>query len=139
MKTCRNWNGRCVLIGPCADYEGLCFLFSVAPTLEDRTSLKRFVLFRFLNPKTVGRTHWMGDQPVARTLPIQTQNKLQTNIHALSRIRTHDPSVRTGEDSSCLRPGGHCDCHNFSALYQNLRGSVEENRRIVHIGGEDSH
>jgi hypothetical protein len=23
-------------------------------------------------------------------------------------IRTHNPSVRVGEDSSCLRPRGHC-------------------------------
>jgi hypothetical protein len=34
----------------------------------------------------------------------QKQNKhIHTpNIHALSGIRTHDPSVRTSEDSSCL-------------------------------------
>jgi hypothetical protein len=32
-----------------------------------------------------------------------------TDIHALSRIRTHDPSVRASEDSSCLRSRGHCD------------------------------
>jgi hypothetical protein len=31
-----------------------------------------------------------------------------TDIHALSRIRTDDPSVRASEDSSCLRPRGHC-------------------------------
>jgi hypothetical protein len=29
-----------------------------------------------------------------------------TDIHALSEIRTHDPSVRANEDSSCLRPRG---------------------------------
>jgi hypothetical protein len=40
----------------------------------------------------------MGDQPVARSLPIQTQ----TNIYALSGIRTRDLSVRASEDSSCL-------------------------------------
>jgi hypothetical protein len=54
----------------------------------------------------------MGDQPVARPLPAhrttQTQNK-RTNIHALSGIRNHDPSVRTAEDGSCLRPRGNCD------------------------------
>jgi hypothetical protein len=33
------------------------------------------------------------------------------NIHALSGIRTHDPNVRGSEDSSCLRPRGHCDRH----------------------------
>jgi hypothetical protein len=32
-----------------------------------------------------------------------------TDIHASRGIRTHDPSIRAGEDSSCLRPGGHCD------------------------------
>jgi hypothetical protein len=32
-----------------------------------------------------------------------------TDIHAVSGIRTHDPSVRASEDSSCLRPRGHCD------------------------------
>jgi hypothetical protein len=31
------------------------------------------------------------------------------NIHALSGIRTHDPSVRASEDSSCLRPRGCYD------------------------------
>jgi hypothetical protein len=48
---------------------------------------------------TDGRTPWTSDQPVARPLPThrttQTQNKrIQTpNIHALSGIRSHDPSV----------------------------------------------
>jgi hypothetical protein len=32
-----------------------------------------------------------------------------TDIHALSGIRTHDPSVRASEDSSYLRPGDSCD------------------------------
>jgi hypothetical protein len=32
-----------------------------------------------------------------------------TDIHALSGIRTHDPSVRASEDSSWLRPRGHSD------------------------------
>jgi hypothetical protein len=31
------------------------------------------------------------------------------NTHALNGIRTHDPRVRASEDSSCLRPRGHCD------------------------------
>jgi hypothetical protein len=44
-------------------------LFPVAPTLEHRESVKRFVSLQFLNPKTVGRTPWTGDQPVARPLP----------------------------------------------------------------------
>jgi hypothetical protein len=32
-----------------------------------------------------------------------------TDIHALSGIRTHDPSVRAIEDTICLRLRGHCD------------------------------
>jgi hypothetical protein len=31
------------------------------------------------------------------------------NIHALSGIPTHEPSVRASEDSSCLRPLGYRD------------------------------
>jgi hypothetical protein len=34
-----------------------------------------------------------------------------TDIHALSGIRTHDPSVRESEDGSCFRPRGHRDLH----------------------------
>jgi hypothetical protein len=62
---------------------------------------------------TDGRTPWTGDQLVSRPLPkhrtTQTQNKHIPNIHALSGIRTHDPSVHASEDSSSLRPLGYCD------------------------------
>jgi hypothetical protein len=64
---------------------------------------------------TDGRTLWGSNQPIAKPLPkhrtTQTQNKrIHTpNIHALSGIRTHDRSIRTSEDSSCLRPRGYCD------------------------------
>jgi hypothetical protein len=62
--------------------------------------------------------HWTGDQPVARPLPYihrtaQTQNK-RTQL-CLKSIRTYDPSVRAGEDSSCLRPSDHCGRHNSAA------------------------
>jgi hypothetical protein len=33
------------------------------------------------------------------------------HIHASSRIRTHDTSVRASKDGSCLRPRGRCDRH----------------------------
>jgi hypothetical protein len=38
-----------------------------------------------------------------RISPAQGRYLTQTDIHALSEIRTHDPSVRTGEDISFLR------------------------------------
>jgi hypothetical protein len=50
-------------------------LFPVAPTLEHRASVNRFVSLQFLNPKTVGGSPWTWDQPIARPLPIQIQNK----------------------------------------------------------------
>jgi hypothetical protein len=59
------------------------------------------------------RTPLTGDQLVARPLPkhrtTQPQNKrIHTpNIHALSEIRTHDPSVQASEDSIFLRPRGY--------------------------------
>jgi hypothetical protein len=35
--------------------------------------------------------------------------KAHTDIQALSGIGTHDSNVRASEDSSCVRPRGHCD------------------------------
>jgi hypothetical protein len=75
---------------------------------------------------TDGRTPWTSDQPVARPLSkhrtTQTQNKSMhiLNIHALSGIRTHDPSVR-GEDSSCLRQLGYGDWRLFSLVAEKIR------------------
>jgi hypothetical protein len=40
------------------------------------------------------------------------------DIHVTSRIRTHDPSVRAGQDSSCFRPHDHCDRHNWYSKYK---------------------
>jgi hypothetical protein len=39
------------------------------------------------------------------------KHRINTDIHALSGIRTHDPSFRASENSSCLRPRGQCDRH----------------------------
>jgi hypothetical protein len=49
-------------------------------------------------------------RPLPKHRTTQTQNKrIHTpNIHAMSGIRTHDPSVRASEDSSCLRLPGYC-------------------------------
>jgi hypothetical protein len=85
----------------------------ITTTMALQPFVGRWPLFNFLILYRVGRTPWTGDQPVARPLPThrttQTQKKAQnTDIHVLSGIRTHDPSVRASEGSSCLRLRGHC-------------------------------
>jgi hypothetical protein len=44
-----------------------------------------------------------------------------TNMHALSGIRNHDPSVRASEDSSCFRPRGYCDRPSTLHRYTNYQ------------------
>jgi hypothetical protein len=57
------------------------------------------------------------DQSVASPLPThrttQTE-KMYTYIHTSSGLRTHDPSVRAREDTSCLRPRGFCARPRFN-------------------------
>jgi hypothetical protein len=60
------------------------FLWLYSPLLGPGRFFSLLILY------TVGMTPW-------------------TDIHATSDIRTHDPNVRAGEDSSCLRLRGHCD------------------------------
>jgi hypothetical protein len=76
--------------------------------------VKRFVSLQFLNLKTVDRTSWTGDQPVARPLPTHrtthTQNKrtqtsmtqvgFETTIPAFEREETvHGPLDRAATGS----------------------------------------
>jgi hypothetical protein len=70
-------------------------LLPVAPNLEGRASVKRFVSLQFFNHNTVGRTPWTGDQHIARPLPTQdnTNKNKSRHIHTLSGIRTHNPTV----------------------------------------------
>jgi hypothetical protein len=60
---------------------------------------------------TVGRTPWMGISPSQGRYLHRTTNRINahTDIHVLSGIRTHNPSVWASENSSDLRPYGHCD------------------------------
>jgi hypothetical protein len=81
---------------------------NVGKYIRSSVALQPFVgpwpLLQFRNHfYTVCRTPWTSDQPVARPLPTHRINA-HTDIHALSGIRTHDPSVWATEDSSCRRP-----------------------------------
>jgi hypothetical protein len=75
--------------------------------------LRTLAAFQFLNLYTVGRTLWRAISPSQGRylLTEQHQHKVNahTDIYITSGIRTHDPSVRAGEDGSCLRPRGHCN------------------------------
>jgi hypothetical protein len=88
-----------------------CLFFSLA--LQPPWALAS--VFQFHDHFTDGGTPWTSDWPVSRPLPkhgtTQTQNKhIHTpNIHALCGIRTHDPSFRTSEDGTRLRPLGYRD------------------------------
>jgi hypothetical protein len=63
----------------------------------------------------------------------------QRDIHALSRIRTHDPSVRARDDSSCLIPRGHCNWHT-KLLFQHIpRANAENYKKLVRTIGNPSH
>jgi hypothetical protein len=78
-------------------------VYSCCSQLEHRAYVKLFVSLQFFN-----RRHSVG--LFGRVIsPSQGRYLTQTDIHALSGIRTHDLSVRGSEDCSCLRPRGHCD------------------------------
>jgi hypothetical protein len=82
-------------------------VYSCCSHLEHRASVKRFVSLQFLNLRySVGLLRRVISPSQGRYLT-QTQNKHR--LYASIGIRTHDPSVRTSEDSSCVRPCGHCD------------------------------
>jgi hypothetical protein len=49
----------------------------VAPTVQHRAPVKRFVSLQFRNTNTVGTTLWTWDQPVARPLPTQGNTNTQ--------------------------------------------------------------
>jgi hypothetical protein len=51
-------NSRIFIFLSVQSWNNLLSLSPVAPTLEHRASMKRFVSLEFLNPKTVGRTPW---------------------------------------------------------------------------------
>jgi hypothetical protein len=78
---------------------------------EHRTSVKLFVSLQFINFGQLVGLHERGIRPAeSHYLHRTTQTELtQINIHAMSGIWTHDPSVRAGEDISCVRLRGNCD------------------------------
>jgi hypothetical protein len=54
-----------------------------------------------------------------------------TDIHALSGIRNHDSSVRASEDSSFLRPHGHCDRPQLYLYGMNMKMELRRRNKII--------
>jgi hypothetical protein len=97
----------------CVDMSQYIHLF-----IHSSTALQPFVdpwpLLQFRNLFYAdGRTPWTSDQPVASRYLHTGQHEYRINAHtdshAFSGNRIDDSSVRASEDSSCLRPRGHCD------------------------------
>jgi hypothetical protein len=86
------------------------YLCSCCSHLEHMASVKRFVSLQFLNLRqSVGLPgRGISARRKAATYTGQHKHRINANIHSLSRIRTHDPNVRAGENISCLKPRGHC-------------------------------
>jgi hypothetical protein len=45
---------------------------------------------------------------------------MHTDIHTLSGIRTRDPTFRASEDTSYIRPHGHCDEQEWDFPSENI-------------------
>jgi hypothetical protein len=71
--------------------------------------------FKFHNP-THSRIPWMG-RTARHKAATYIQDNTNADIRALREIQPHDPRVWVGEDSSCHRTFGHCDCRLFCYLY----------------------
>jgi hypothetical protein len=77
-------------------------------------------LFQFLNPIHSRQDSLDGGSARRKASTLYKTNAHNTYIHALSGIRTHDPSVRASKDSSCLIviPRGHCDRPTWTIVSQ---------------------
>jgi hypothetical protein len=115
------------------------FVFLLLP-LEHRPSLKRFVSLQLLNFSTVSRTPWTGDQPVARPLPAQDNtNKNKSRQTSMPRVGFEPTTrVRADEDSSCLRPRGHCDRQYIYREYKKKWSESKMEVTLIKIHGLSS-
>jgi hypothetical protein len=84
------------------------FPMAVQPLLGPGLFFSSVIIFT----QTIGLLGWVISPSRGRYLYTGQQKhriNTYTDIHALSCIRTHDPSFRASENSSCLRQRGHRD------------------------------
>jgi hypothetical protein len=106
-----------------------CFIHSFIPQWLYSPLLGPGFFFSFVIyfTQTVGLLEWVISPSQGRYLKTgqhKHREKAYTNIHVLSGIRTHDPSFRASEDSSCLRSHCHCDQHSHTSNLTNFLVSV---------------
>jgi hypothetical protein len=98
-------------------------LFSVAPTLEQRASVKRFVSFQFLNPKAVVTVPSTGDQPFSRPLPTQSNKntgggeRRQTSTAWMGFEHTIPAFERAKTVHALGRAAGHWYWHGTAIIW----------------------
>jgi hypothetical protein len=86
------------------------YFFSIVPPAH--SGPRPLIQFRNYFLQTVGLLGWLISPSQDRYLNTgQHKHRINahTGIHALSWVRTHDPSVRASEESSWLSPCGYCD------------------------------
>jgi hypothetical protein len=81
-------------------------IFFYTMALSAHSGPKPLIQFPNHFSQTVRLLPWTSDQPVARPLPA---HRINADIDSLSWIRTHDPTVRASEGSSCLKLRGYYD------------------------------
>jgi hypothetical protein len=81
-----------------------------------------FVLFSTQTVGLLGRVISPSQGRYVHTGQHKHRINAHADIHALSGIQTHTPSVRASEDSSCVRPHGHCD--RQASCYINVNTST---------------
>jgi hypothetical protein len=96
--------------------QAVCFLIS-NPLIPHSYGVEVFHFSLWLHTQSVGlRGRLIGPSQGLYLNTGQNKHRINVhthtstpNIHALSGIRTHDPSVRAIEGSSCLRALGYSD------------------------------
>jgi hypothetical protein len=104
------------------------YLMFFPMTLPAHSGPRPLIQFRNHLSQRVGLLGRVISPSQGRYLHIE-QHKQNTsihtlNIHSLSGSRTHHPSDRASEDSSCLRPRGYCDRVMFLLAVEIMRDYV---------------
>jgi hypothetical protein len=94
-----------------------------------------FVIFFTQSVELLGRVISPSQDHYLTHRITQTQNRHTQIFIPLSGIRTHDPSVRASEDSSCLKARGHRD--RRSHIHAGTRNLHVNKNKHGHLGRPD--